>query len=54
MWFEPVFKLVKEVMFRRAKLCFLICDVAAVDVWMDGGGGRKGPALALQRLKNTA
>jgi hypothetical protein len=36
-WFEPVFKLVKEVMFRRAKLRFLICDVAAVDVWMDGG-----------------
>ena len=34
-WFEPVFKLVKKVMFRRAELRFLICDVAAVDVWMD-------------------
>jgi hypothetical protein len=35
-WFEPVFKLVTEVMLRLAKLNFLICDVAAVDVWMDG------------------
>lgn len=43
MWFEPVFKLVKEVMFRRAKLCFLICDVAAVDVWMDGGEEGRDP-----------
>jgi hypothetical protein len=41
-WFEPVFELVTEDMFRLAKLNFLICDVAAVDVWMDGWmDGRK-------------
>jgi hypothetical protein len=30
-----MFKLVREVVFRRAKLDFLICDVTAVDIWMD-------------------
>jgi hypothetical protein len=46
--------------FRLAKLNFLICDIAAADVWMDGwmDGRKEGtlppPTLALQRLGKGA